>query len=140
MLVLFFQLAPLALLFHFPRFLEELGASRTTVGTIASVGMFGGLVLRLVLGSMIDRLGPKRVWVLGNLVFSASVLGFILVTALGPAVSLLRGIMAVGWMCVATAGIRAPSLLAVAARAGCGVPLLIGSLRREGPAVAGGRP
>lgn len=112
MIVLFFQVAAFTLLFHFPMFLEELGANRTTVGTIAGVGMVAGLTLRLVLGQVIDHVGPKRVWVAGNLIFTASVLAFMLIAALGPAVYLLRGVMAVGWTAVATAGITYVSALA----------------------------
>ena len=61
-----------ALTFRFAEFVSWLGGSEQTAGTIVSVGIFGALLVRLVLGQAIDNYGTRKLWILGCIVYIAS--------------------------------------------------------------------
>ncbi len=95
-----------ALLFRYADFIAYLGGSEWHLGWIVGVGMIGSLASRVLLGSWIDRYGPRLVW-LGSLVlFATSCFGHLLVTGCNsPLIYVLR----MGY-CSALAGIFAATM------------------------------
>jgi MFS family permease len=61
-----------ALTFRFAEFVSWLGGNQETAGMIVSVGIFGALLVRLVLGQGIDNYGTRRLWILGCVVYITS--------------------------------------------------------------------
>jgi MFS family permease len=65
------MVAAVALLFRYSDFVVSLGGREQHLGWIVGVGMLGSLSMRLLLGSWIDRYGPRIVWTM-------ALVGFIL--------------------------------------------------------------
>lgn len=69
-----------AMLYRYADFITFVGGSEWHLGWVVGVGMIGSLVSRLLLGSWIDRHGPRLVW-LGSLgLLAASCFGHLWVT------------------------------------------------------------
>lgn len=69
---------------HFPRFLEEVGASKVEIGLVVAATALSALAARPLLGRELDRRGRRPVLLLGGAV-NACVLGlYLTVTSLGP--------------------------------------------------------
>ena len=80
-----------ALTFRFAEFVSTyLNGTEETAGTIVSVGIFGALALRLVLGQAIDNYGTRRLWTIGSIVYIASASSFLVITELGWPIYLAR--------------------------------------------------
>lgn len=79
-----------------PLYLDNLGASRTEIGTYMSVGAIGGLLARPLVGWAIDVWGRKRTILVGTalLVCSLGLVGF--VEALGGLIYLVRVLFGLG--------------------------------------------
>jgi MFS family permease len=58
-----------ALMFRFAELVAWLGGTEQAVGAIAGTGLFGVLLVRLVLGQGIDRYGTRAVWTASALFF-----------------------------------------------------------------------
>ena len=61
-----------ALLYRYADFITYLGGAEFHLGWIVGIGMVGSVVMRLSLGTGIDRYGPRLIW-LGSLVLLAAV-------------------------------------------------------------------
>jgi MFS family permease len=80
-----------SLLFRYADLIRYLGGTEMDLGLIVGVGMFGALVTRIVQGVGIDRLGPRRIWILSLLLFAGSVLAHLAVRRVnGPEIYLAR--------------------------------------------------
>lgn len=79
-----------ALTFRFADFISWLGGTEETAGTIVSVGIFGALAVRLVLGQAIDNYGTRRLWMIGGTIYIASTSLFLLIHDLGWPIYLAR--------------------------------------------------
>ncbi len=71
-----------ALTFRFAEFVSWLGGSQETAGTIVSVGIFGALAVRLVLGQGIDNYGTRRLWIIGGIMYTISSACFLVLSDL----------------------------------------------------------
>ena len=60
---------------HYARWIEWLGGSVREVGWIMGAGAVAGVVLRPWMGQWINRLGARRTWALGLMIFIAGTLG-----------------------------------------------------------------
>ncbi len=92
------------LLAHYARWVEFLGGNVQDVGWIMGAGAVAALILRPVNGSLIGRLGARKVWLLGLLVYTCGVLPNIWLHDLGPMIYLLRFLFLVGCGLVFTSG------------------------------------
>lgn len=92
------------LLAHYARWVEFLGGSVQDVGWIMGTGAVAALILRPVNGSLIDRLGARKVWFLGLLVYTCGVLPNIWLHDIGPMIYFLRFLFLVGCGLVFTSG------------------------------------
>jgi MFS family permease len=81
---------------HYARWIGFLGGDVDQTGRIMGIGAIVSLVLRPWMGQWINRLGPRAVWGAGLLVFELGIVGNFFLTGLGPAIYLLRGLLAVG--------------------------------------------
>lgn len=79
-----------ALTFRFAEFVSWLGGTEETAGTIVSVGIFGALLVRLVLGQSIDNYGTRRLWIIGCIVYITSASLFLGLSHLGWPIYLAR--------------------------------------------------
>jgi MFS family permease len=105
-----------ALLYRYADFVTVLGGTELHLGWIVGLGMTGSLLMRLVVGSAIDRQGPRWMWLFSTALFAASTLAHLGVQHYdSPTIYMLRVI----WCC-AVAGIFGSSATFVA----MGAPLL----------------
>ena len=103
----------IALLYRYADFVTLLGGTELHLGWIVGVGMVGSLLMRLLLGTAIDRWGARLVWLSSLVVFSASCFGHLAVADYGgPAVYLLR----IAY-CSAVAGIMGAAMTFISGRA-----------------------
>lgn len=58
-----------SLMFRFAELVAYLGGSERAAGAIVGTGLFGVLIVRLVLGQGIDRYGTRAAWVVSTLLF-----------------------------------------------------------------------
>ncbi len=58
-----------SLLFRYADFVAFCGGGERELGLIVGVGMIGALATRVLLGIGIDRLGPRRIWLVALCVF-----------------------------------------------------------------------
>ncbi|MCL4207182.1 MAG: MFS transporter [Pirellulaceae bacterium] len=80
-----------SLLFRYADFVSYLGGSEMDLGLIVGVGMLGALATRVFQGIGIDRLGPRRIWIMSLCLFATSVLAHLAVSRVnGPGVYLAR--------------------------------------------------
>jgi MFS family permease len=80
-----------SLLFRYADFVHYLGGSEMDLGLIVGVGMFGALATRVFQGIGIDRLGPRRIWIMSLCLFAASVLAHLAISRVnGPGIYLVR--------------------------------------------------
>jgi MFS family permease len=102
-----------ALLYRYADFVTCLGGTEFHLGWIVGVGMIGSIAVRLLIGSGIDRHGPRLIW-LGSLVlFTAACWAHLLVTDYaGVSIYVLRILL-----CTAMAGIFGASTTFVVGRA-----------------------
>ena len=102
-----------ALLFRYADFVTLVGGNELHLGWIVGVGMVGSLLMRLFLGSGIDRYGPRLIWLCSLVVFSSTCFAHLLVTSChGPAIYILRIVF-----CSAIAGIFGSIMTFVSGRA-----------------------
>jgi MFS family permease len=66
-----------ALMFRFAELVAWLGGTEQAVGAIAGTGLFGVLLVRLVLGQGIDRYGTRAMWTLSALLFTVGSAAFL---------------------------------------------------------------
>ena len=78
------------LLVHFARWVSFLGGDERDVGWLTSVGAISAVLLRTWIGGWIDRIGPRRTWATGSVLFIVTTLAYLVVDELGPAIYLLR--------------------------------------------------
>ena len=75
---------------HYGRWIAWLGGDEGTIGWITGVGAFSGVLVRPWIGQWIDRLGARKLWAAGYLIFVTSVLLNLLLQDLGPMVWVLH--------------------------------------------------
>jgi len=75
----------IALLYRYADFVTLLGGTELHLGWIVGAGTVGSLVVRLLLGTAIDRYGPRLVWLVSLAVFAASCFAHLAVTDYGGA-------------------------------------------------------
>ena len=103
----------IALLFRYADFVTLLGGTELHLGWIVGAGTVGSLLMRLFLGTAIDRYGPRLVWLLSLLLFAASCFAHLAVARYnGPAIYLLRIAF-----CSAIAGIMGSAMTFITGRA-----------------------
>jgi MFS family permease len=106
----------IALLYRYADFVTLLGGTEFHLGWIVGVGMVGSLLMRLLLGTGIDRYGPRRVWLCSLIVFAAVCFAHLSITRYDtPAIYVLRVLF-----CLALAGIFGSSMTFISGR----VPLV----------------
>ncbi len=66
------MMVAVALLYRYADFITLLGGTEFHLGWIVGVGMVGSLVVRLALGSAIDRRGTKAVWLASTFLFAVA--------------------------------------------------------------------
>lgn len=82
--VAFLQEMAFGLMVHLPGYLAELGATESRIGLAFAAGAVVALVLRPMMGRIIDGWGRKRVILVACLVFVGSMLAFIPLNTFGP--------------------------------------------------------
>lgn len=98
--------AAAAILYRYADFVHLFGGGEFELGWIVGIGMTGSLAMRWWLGTGIDRLGPRRVWLASQALFAAVVAAHVLVTTIdGPTVYALRILY-----CIAVAGVFGSSI------------------------------
>lgn len=90
-----------ALQFHFGQYVAYLGYGMDTLGLVLSIAMIGTLLLRLQIGSWIDRYGCRPTWVIAGLLVAVNACLLQWVQALWLVV-LLRALMAMATATVMT--------------------------------------
>ncbi len=101
-----------ALLFRYADLVTVLGGTEWHLGWIVGVGMVGSLAMRFALGVSIDHYGTRLVWLLSLVLFAATNLSHLWITApTGPTIYLLR----IAY-CSSLAGIFGASLTFVSGR------------------------
>ena len=81
----------IALLYRYADFVTLLGGTEFHLGWIVGVGMIGSLLMRLALGTYIDRYGTKFIWLGCTLLFVAVCFAHLAVASYsGVAIYLLR--------------------------------------------------
>lgn len=90
-----------ALQFHFGQYVAYLGYGMDTLGLVLSIAMIGTLLLRLQIGSWIDRCGCRPTWVIASLLVAVNACLLQWVQALWLVV-LLRALMAMATATVMT--------------------------------------
>jgi MFS family permease len=104
----------IALLYRYADFVTYLGGTEFHLGWIVGVGMVGSVLVRLLLGSGIDRYGPRLIW-LGSLVlFVATCWAHLSVTDFGAAWIYVLRIL----YCTAMAGIFGAATTFIVGRSG----------------------
>lgn len=102
----------IALLYRYADFVTLLGGSELHLGWIVGVGTIGSLLMRLLLGTGIDRYGPRQVWLISLVVFAAVCFAHLGVTRYDtPAIYALRVLF-----CLALAGIFGSSMTFISGR------------------------
>ncbi len=102
-----------ALLYRYANFVTCLGGTEFHLGWIVGVGMIGSIVVRLWIGSGIDRHGPRLIWLGSLALFAAACWAHLLVTDYaGVSIYVLRILL-----CTAMAGIFGASTTFVVGRA-----------------------
>ena len=102
----------MALLYRYADFVTLLGGTEFHLGWIVGVGMIGSLLMRLALGTYIDRYGTKFIWLGCTLLFVAVCFAHLAVAShTGVAIYLLRILF-----CCAVAGIFGSSMTFISTR------------------------
>jgi MFS family permease len=101
-----------AVLYRYADFVTLLGGTEYHLGWIVGIGMVGSLLMRFLLGTGIDRHGPRLVWLASLVVFAAVCFAHLGVTRHdGVAIYLLRIIF-----CSAIAGVFGSSMTFISGR------------------------
>jgi MFS family permease len=79
-----------SLLFRFADFVAFLGGSAGTAGLVVGLGTGVSLFVRIVQGRVMDRRGPRVVWIVSSLLFVLSCVAFMPLESLGPGVYAAR--------------------------------------------------
>ncbi|RMG40613.1 MAG: MFS transporter [Planctomycetota bacterium] len=90
--------------FRFAELVAHLGGTEEQAGAVVGVGMIGALLARLFLGPAIDRYGVRRLWILGDCLFIAGCVGFILCARLDWTLYAARIAFATGLAAMFTCG------------------------------------
>ena len=107
------MLAGVALLFRYADFVTFLGGNELHLGWVVGVGMVGSLAVRLMLGTGIDRYGPRLIWIGSLVLFAVCCFAHLWIDSHGgPAIYLVR----IG-LSSSTAGIFGASLTFISTRA-----------------------
>jgi len=102
-----------AVLFRYADFVTLLGGNEFHLGWIVGIGMIGSLFSRLALGSYIDRVGSRPLWLMATALFVVDCFAHLAVTSCtGIAIYLLRILF-----CSAIAGVYGASMTFITARA-----------------------
>ena len=80
----FAMVAANATTFRFAEFVDLLGGGESNTGWLVTAGLCGAVVIRFLFGQEIDRLGYRRVWLLGATAAVCGTLGMMLAGSLGP--------------------------------------------------------
>lgn len=94
-----------ALTFRFAEYVAWLGGTEEIAGIIVSVGVWGALGARLVLGQGIDRYGTRLLWSVGTLGFIASTAVFVFAHKLSWPIYAARAGFSVSIACMFTCSI-----------------------------------
>ena len=100
----FFNIANV-LLAHYARWVEFLGGNVRDVGWIMGSGAIVALLLRPLSGSFIDRLGARRIWFTGTVIYTCGLLPNIWLHDVGPMIYILRALLLVGCGLAWTSGL-----------------------------------
>jgi MFS family permease len=73
----------------FPLFIRARGGEELTIGLVLGVGMAASVAARPLVGSLLDRLGRRRVLLVSGAINAVSFVPFLLVRGVGPALFLL---------------------------------------------------
>ena len=78
------------LFIHLPRFLVDLGADEVAIGAIVSLTAVVAVLVRPVVGTMLDTRGRRRVVIVGAAVNLVACAAYLTVTTLGPWLLVIR--------------------------------------------------
>ena len=78
------------LFIHLPRFVTDLGGDEIVVGVLFSVTAVASIVVRPWIGDAMDTRGRKPVILVGGIVNLAAILGYLLVSSIGPWLYVVR--------------------------------------------------
>ena len=102
----------IALLYRYADFVTLLGGTEFHLGWIVGVGAVGSLIMRVFLGTGIDRYGPRRIWLCSLVVFAVVCFAHTGISRYdGPAIYLLRIVF-----CLAIAGVFGSSMTFISGR------------------------
>ena len=78
------------LMAHYARWIEFLGGDLRQVGLIMGAGATAGLLLRPWMAQWINRLGSRRMWLVGYILFAISSVSNLLLEDISPAIYVIR--------------------------------------------------
>ncbi len=85
-----------ALMYRFAELVAFLGGSERAAGAIVGTGLFGVLVVRLVMGQGIDRYGTRAAWVVSTLLYTVGSVSFLACHSVSWGLYLARTIFSIG--------------------------------------------
>ncbi|HEX4070614.1 MAG TPA: MFS transporter [Planctomycetaceae bacterium] len=85
-----------ALMYRFAELVAFLGGSERAAGAIVGTGLFGVLVIRLVMGQGIDRYGTRAAWVVSTLLYIIGSASFLACHEVSWGLYLARTIFSIG--------------------------------------------
>ncbi len=89
-LVSFFSGLAYFLFVHFPRYLKGLGADEAQIGRIVAITVFAALLIRPMVGRIMDRRGRRPVILAGNAAHVLALLLYLPVESIGPWLYVVR--------------------------------------------------
>ncbi len=91
----FFSDLAFTMFIQFPGFLAELGAREALIGTVMSVAVLASILSRPLVGEGLDRIGRVPMVTAAAAIRVVTVLSFLLVHSIGPAVFVARAVYAI---------------------------------------------
>lgn len=73
-----------------PVFLQNFGADLFTVGVIMATASFSGILIRPWVGAALDRVGRKRLLIIGSFLFTGANLSYLAIHSVGVGIYLVR--------------------------------------------------
>ncbi len=85
------------LLFRYADFITLLGGTERQLGSVVGIGMVVALAVRVFLGVGMDRVGPRRIWLVSLAVFIVATLAHLALTSVhSPLLYLVRILLTIG--------------------------------------------
>lgn len=85
-----------------PLYIKELGGSNSVIGLVTGIFVVSSVIIRPISGLLLDKLGRKKVFVIGLIIFILSVLSYSVFSVISV-ILFIRFIHGFGWGAVSTA-------------------------------------